>query len=130
MLSRNSIGKSGFSWRKMQEKEFEDIKMNYVLTPLYSHINYKKKQQLQVTPPKKLLRVSFARRTSSYICFEQIDSSEAKVLIKKAWSTGNCLCGHKTERVSFWKKIYPKDRSQATQIPLCIRRRNYENSMS
>ena len=68
MLPLNNMGKSNFSWGKMQQKAFEVKKMNYMLTPLYSHIVYKMKQQLLLTPRKKPLAGFFCKKDiQSYI---------------------------------------------------------------
>ena len=62
MLPLNNMRNTNFSWGKKQQKAFEDIKMNYVLTHLYSHIVYKKKQQLLLKPLKKPLAGFFRKK--------------------------------------------------------------------
>ena len=87
---------SDISWGKMQQKAFEDIKNEFCANPLVQPYSLQKKQQLLLTPLKKPLAGSFARRTSSHICIEKIDSSGEKLLEHRAGITGNCVCGRKT----------------------------------
>ena len=96
MIPLNSMRNSNFSWGKMQQKAFEDIKLELCANPLVQPYSLQKKQQLLLTPLKKPLAGFFARRTSSHICIKKIDSSAAKLLERRAEGTGNCVCGHKT----------------------------------
>ena len=47
---------------KMQQKAFEDIKIELCANPLYSHTVYKKKQQLLLTPLRKPLAGFFRKK--------------------------------------------------------------------
>ena len=104
--------------------------MNYVLTHLYSHIVYKKKQQLLLTPLKKPLAGLFRKKDIQSYMYQKIDSSGAKLLEHRAGSTGNCFCAHKVEAIPSWKTIYPTHWPQTTQISLCTRRGDPEDSIS
>ena len=53
VLPLYNMRNSEFSWGKRQQKAFENIKINYVLTHLYNLIFYKMKQQLLQSPLKK-----------------------------------------------------------------------------
>ena len=89
----------------MQQKAFEDIKTKYVLTYLYSHIIYKKKQQLLLTTLKKAIGGVLSQEGHSIIYVSKADSSGAKLLGHRAGSTGNCVCGHKLEAIPSWKTL-------------------------
>ena len=51
----NNMRNSNFSWGKMQQKRLWRHKKWHVLNHLYSHIVYKMKQQLILTPRKKAI---------------------------------------------------------------------------
>ena len=107
---------SDFSWGKMQQKAFEDIKKELCANPLVQPYSLQKEATVTTDAFEKAIGGgSFARRKSSHICIEKIDSSGAKLLEHRAGSTGagstgsNCVCGHKTKTIPSWKTIYPTD---------------------
>ena len=92
--------------------------MNYVLTHLYSHIVYKKKQQLLLTAMKIPLAGFFHKKDIQSYMYGDVDSSGVKLLERREKSTGNCVCGHKIESIPCYKTIYSIDGPQTTQISL------------
>ena len=122
---------SDFSWGKMQQKAFEDKKNEVCANALVQQYSLQKEATVTNDASEKAIGgFFFARRTSSHICIEKVDSSGAKLLEHRAESTGNCVCGHKIEAILSWKTIYPTDGPQTTQLSLCTRRRNPEDGIS
>ena len=114
----------------MKQKDLENMKNDLCANPIVQQCSLQKKQQLLLTPLKSHWRGSFARRTSSHICIEKVDSSGAKLLQHRAGSTGNCVCGHKIEAIPSWRTIYPTDGPQTIQISLCTRQGDPEDSIN
>ena len=103
--------------------------MSYVLTHLYSHIVYKKKQQLILTPLKKPYAVFFRKKDLQLYVSRKLTPAEQNKLKHRAGSTGNCVCGHKIEAIPSWQFIYPTE-GQTTQISLCNRQGDPGDSIS
>ena len=96
MLPLNNMRNSDISWGKMQQTAFADIKKELCANPLVQPYSLQKEATVTTDASESHWRGYFARRTSSHICIEKIDSSGATLLEHRAGSTGNCLCGHKT----------------------------------
>ena len=62
LLPLNNMRNRDFLWGKMEQKAFEEIKIELCANPLVSHIVYKKKQQLLLTPLKKPLAGFFRKK--------------------------------------------------------------------
>ena len=108
MLPLNNMRNSDFSWGKMQQKAFEDMKNELCANPLLQLYSLQK----EVTTVASEIAIGgvLSQEGHPFIYVSRkIDSSGAKRIEYRAGSTGKCVCGHKTKAISSWKTIYPAD---------------------
>ena len=102
------------------------MKNELYVTNFYSQLVYETKQQLQLTPLKKSLRVFFAGHTSIFISIETLDFIGAKLFKNSEHRAALAI----VLKVKILKQFLLGRPTTITQISFCTRRGDPKNSIS
>ena len=107
--------KDDFRREKEEQSAFENIKMSYVQSHLFSLAAWQKKQPWQKTVQRK-------QKAESYHMKDILESMSQGSLSR--------LCGPKIEIIPARKEVYSTNGPQTSQISLCTRRGNSQKIIS